>query len=150
MHSVGPDPFKVTADSPEDSFCEIQKDFASLKASLDKVILSLLLKVHDSRSGIKKEDQPVLNVFTKCSRFTETALKLVSQSKDGSPLNTEELIVCLVAEIKYQQDEYAALLVKGKFDNSTAQLFRALQKNSATMCIIARFIYIFTKIKVSA
>ena len=50
---------------------------------MDKVILSPLLKVHDSRSGIKKEDQPVLSALTKCSRYTDTALKLVSQSKDG-------------------------------------------------------------------
>ena len=59
VDSVGPDPVKVTADSPEDPFCEIQDDFVSHKASLDKVIISPLLKVHDSRSGIKKEDQPV-------------------------------------------------------------------------------------------
>ena len=122
VYSVGPDPFKVTADSPEDPFCEIQEDFASLKASLDKVIISPLLKVQDSWSGINKEDQPVLIVFTKSSiyRYTEIALKLVTQSKDGSPLNTEDLLVCLLAEIKYLYDEYAAFLVKG--DNPTAQI----------------------------
>ena len=70
------------------------------------------MKVPDSRSGFKKENQPVQNVLTKCSKYTETALKLVSQSKDGSPLNIEELLVCLVAEIKYLQDEYAALLAE--------------------------------------
>ena len=37
----------------------------------------------------------------------------------------------LLANIKYLQDEYAALLVKGKFDNNTAQFFRSLQKNNS-------------------
>ena len=34
VHLVGPDQFKVTADSPEDSFFEIQEDFENLKVSL--------------------------------------------------------------------------------------------------------------------
>ena len=112
-------------------FSEIQEDFNSVKSSTDKVILPPSLKVHDSRSGIKKDDQQTLNVITKCSRYAEIALKLISRSKEGSPLDIEQLLVCLIAQIKYLQDEYAALLVKGKFDQPTAQLFRSLQRNNS-------------------
>ena len=127
--SVGPDPFRVSAEPLE--FSEIQEDFNSVKSSTDKVILPPSLKVHDSRSGIKKDDQQTLNVITKCSRYIETALKLISRSKEGSPLDIEQLLVCLIAQIKYLQDEYAALLVKGKFDQPTAQLLRSLQRNNS-------------------
>ena len=78
---------------------------------MDKVILPPTLKVHDSRSGTKKEDQQAVNVILKCSRYTETALKLMSKPQDGSPppLDIEQLLVCLIAEIKYLQDEYELL-----------------------------------------
>ena len=75
------------------------------------VILPPTLKVHDSRSGIKKEDQKALNVISKCSKYTETDLKLISKSQDGPPLDIEQLLVWLIAEINYLQDEYAALFV---------------------------------------
>ena len=48
--------------------------------------------------------------------------------KKGEQLDLEPIIVSLHANINYLQDEYAALLVKGKFDDSTAQFFRSLQK----------------------
>ena len=55
-------------------------------------------------------------------------MKLISQSKEGEQLDLEPIILSLHANINYLQDEYAALLVKGKFDDSTAQFFRSLQK----------------------
>ena len=95
--SAGPDPFKISAEPLE--FSGIQEDFNSVKSSTDKVILSPSLKVHDSGSGIKKDHQQTLNVITKCSRYAETALKLISRSKEGSPLDIEQLLVCLIAQI---------------------------------------------------
>ena len=41
----------------------------------------------------------------------------MSQCEDGKPANL--------------QDEFAALLVKGRFDQPTAQLFRSLQRNNS-------------------
>ena len=71
------------------------------------------LKLHDLRTGIKREDQQTLNVLSKCGRYVETILKLISQSKEGEQLDLEPIIVALHANINYLQDEYAALLVKG-------------------------------------
>ena len=61
----------------------------------------------------------------------ETVLKLLSQSKENQPLDIEPILTTLTANIHYLQDEYSALLVKGKFDDSTAQLFRSLQKGNS-------------------
>ena len=112
-------------------FSEIQERYQSVKQSVDKVILPPHLKLHDSRSGVKRDDQPTLNVITKCARYVETIFKLLSQAKEAEPLELESLYTVLFANIKYLQEEYAALLVKGKFDDSTAQLFRSLQRNNS-------------------
>ena len=63
--SVGSNPFKKE-DSDVDVFKNIKQDFNSLKLSVKKVILPSHLKLHDSESGIKREDQPVLTVLSKC------------------------------------------------------------------------------------
>lgn len=112
-------------------FNGIQEKFNVIKSSVDKVILPPQLKLHDSRSGIKREDQPILNVVSKCGRYIETALKLLSESEEGKPIDIASLSITLVANLKFLQDEYAALLVKGRFDNNTSQLFRSLQKNNS-------------------
>ena len=118
-----------TADDSE--FKEIQENFNAIKASLERVILPAKYKLHDSRNGIKREDQPALNIISKCGRYIETALKLVSDFEEGRPNDIAQLSIVLVANLKYLQDEYAALLVKGRFDNTTSQLFRSLQKNTS-------------------
>ncbi|MEW8544183.1 MAG: hypothetical protein AB2693_11675 [Candidatus Thiodiazotropha sp.] len=112
-------------------FKDIQEKFNVIKSSVDKVILPSQLKLHDSRAGIKREDQPVLNVVSKCGRYIETVLKLISESDEGKPVDLASISISLVANLKFLQDEYAALLVKGRFDNNTAQLFRSLQKNNS-------------------
>lgn len=109
----------------------VQERFNVIKSTVDKVVLPTALKLHDSRSGIKKDDQPTLNVISKCARYIETALKLLSECEEGKPANLDPVVVSLVANIRYLQDEFAALLVKGRFDNSTSQLFRALQRDNS-------------------
>ena len=116
----------VTAGTPGPN--ELQERFNSIKNTVDKVILPVGFKLHDARTGIKREDQQTLNVISKCGRYVETALKLISNSKEGKSLDLEPIVTTLHANINYLQDEYAALLVKGKFDDSTAQFFRSLQK----------------------
>ena len=119
----------LTAESLE--FDEVQEKFNAIKNSLDKVILPSSLRLHDSRTGIKRDDQQTLNVISKCGRYVETVLKLLSQSKENQPLDIEPILTTLTANIHCLQDEYSALLVKGKFDDSTAQLFRSLQKGNS-------------------
>jgi hypothetical protein len=42
-----------------------------------------------------------------------------------------QLVRAQQAQIKYLQDEYANLIVQGKFDKQTSQTFRALQKHTS-------------------
>ena len=120
--SVGSNPNRENSDV--DVFKDIQQEFNTLKSSVEKVVLPSGLKLHDSRSA-------VLTVLSKCGRYIETALKLLSQIKEGDNVDLNPLSITLIANLKYLQDEYAALLVNGKFDKGTSQLFRSLQTHNS-------------------
>lgn len=115
---------------------DLQAEFQTLKDSLNKVKIPAELKLNDSRQGIKRSDQPLLNVITKCGRYCETAIKLLA-TIDGSGRNPvdqqtlDNLFLIQQAQIKYLQEEFAALLVNGQFDTSTAKIFRSLQRNTS-------------------
>ena len=119
-------PESVTAGTPGPN--ELQERLNSIKNTLEKVILPFGFKLHDARTGIKCEDQQTLNVISKCGRYVETALKLISNSKDGESFDLEPIVTTLHANINYLQDEYVALLPKGKLDDSTVHFFCSLQK----------------------
>ena len=89
--------------------------------------------LHDSRSGIKREDQPVLTALSNCGRYIETALKVLGQIREGDDnVDLNPLSTTLFANLKFLKDEYAALLVNGKFDKkNTSQLFCALQTHNS-------------------
>lgn len=53
------------------------------------------------------------------------------KATDDEPFDAKPLVTTLKANIQYLQEEYSTLLVKGRFDDSTAQLFRALQKGNS-------------------
>ncbi len=127
-----------TESSREGAVDNLQEQYNCLKTSLDRVILPPHLKLHDSRCGINRNDQPVLNVISKCGRYIESALKWTAiqtnrpnHEHDVSPEDMEQLFTILHANLKYLQDEFAALLVQGRFDNDTARLFKSLQKGTA-------------------
>lgn len=77
----------------------------------------------------------MLNVITKCGRYCETAIKLLA-TIDGAggrvdQQSLDNLFLIQHAQIKYLQEEFAALLVNGQFDTTTAKIFRSLQRNTS-------------------
>ena len=128
--SLPPPPLLQGAASSTDT----QGEFQSLKDSLNKVKLPADVKLNDSRQGIKRTDQPLLNILSKCGRYSETAIKLLCTLEAGTELTQgtlDNLFLIQHAQIKYLQEEYASLLVSGQFDSSTAKIFRSLQKNTS-------------------
>ncbi|KAH3807330.1 hypothetical protein DPMN_135667 [Dreissena polymorpha] len=89
------------------------------------------MQLHDYRTGIKRDDQQVLNILSESGRYVETVLKLLSRAQEGEDLDLYLIVSVLLAHIQYLQEEFAACLVKWKFDEGTAQLFRALQKGTS-------------------
>ena len=115
---------------------DIQGEFQALRDSLTRIQLPADLKLNDSRQGIRKNDQPVLNVITRCGKYNETLMKLLTtidpDTNGGlSQVVIEQLFLIAYAQTKFLQDEFASLVVNNHFDSGTARLFRALQKNTS-------------------
>ena len=55
---------------------DYQRDYECIRDSLAKVKLPNELKLLESKSGIKRPDQPHFTTISKCARYTETCLKL--------------------------------------------------------------------------
>ena len=60
------------------SAAEIQRDFERIRDTLNRVPVPTSLKVNDSTSGIKQECRDVLKTVSKCARYTETGIKIIS------------------------------------------------------------------------
>jgi signal transduction protein with GAF and PtsI domain len=116
-----------------DTESDIQAEFAAIKDTLQKLKLPADLALHESKQGIKREDQQGLQVLAKCARFTETSIKLLSTIKDNSITEDDikQLCVIQVAQMRYLQDEYASLIVQNKFSKQTSQMFRSLQRSTS-------------------
>ena len=114
---------------------DIEGEFMTVKDSVQKICLPPDLKLNESRQGIKREDQPTLNLITKSARYIETALKILGEGVAiKSPLTNDQLdqiFICQVAHLHYLQDEYATLVVKSRFDPTTSQFFRSLQRHTS-------------------
>ena len=113
---------------------DIQCDFKALKDSLVKVRLHSDLCVNDSRTGIKREDQGAYDVLVKAARYVETSLKVldnIQQAGDVTQQDLENLALCGLAQVRYLQDEYSALVVQGTCSKDIGRLFRSFRRNTS-------------------
>jgi len=127
--TLGPDSSAATAEGPIPK--NIQEQFDCVKQTVDKVLLPPHLKLHESRTGIRRENQKTLNVISKCGRYVETCFKLLSQIKENEPSDLGPVYITLAAQINYLQKEYGSLVVNSNFDEPTANIFRCLQGNAS-------------------
>ena len=125
--------YDVGATGEASDTSDIQAEFAAIKEALQKVKLPSDLGLHESKQGIRREDQQALQILSKSARYAEVTLKLLGTLSEET-FNTndlKQLFSIQVAHIRYLQDEYATLVVQGKFNKQTSHLFRSLQKNTA-------------------
>ena len=123
-------------DAEELTSVDCQEDFNTIKDCVQKIKLPPDLKLNESKQGIRRDDQQVLSVISRSAQYAETALKVLSTFDDGAgsesaDIKLSQLIKIQQAQISYLRDEYANLIVQSKFDKSTSQTFRALQKNTS-------------------
>ena len=118
---------------------DIQRDFESLKDSLNRVPLPKDYKINDSARGIGKDNKSTLTVLSKCARFAETGLKVfvtlqpISEDEQLITLqknDVQKLFTVLAAQANFLQGEYASLVVKATFDEETSRLFRSFENNT--------------------
>ena len=130
----GPGPIRtLDTDTTGVSYSDsIQEEFLTIKDSLQRVRLPADQKLNDSRTGINRSEQPLYNVVAKCGRYVETALKWVGTQEPGE-VSEESLIALhtiLLANLRYLQSEYQAILVQSQFDKDTSRFFRSLQRDN--------------------
>lgn len=83
---------------PSASHHDIHKEFESIKESVSRIAMPHWLKIHDTQVGIKQEHKAALKIISKCARFTETGLKLISifaKEENGTFKLSEEYIGAL-------------------------------------------------------
>ncbi|GFR62032.1 hypothetical protein ElyMa_003573000 [Elysia marginata] len=118
---------------------DIQRDFERIRDSLIRIPVPTGLKVNDSSVGIKQECRPALKILSKCARYGETGLKILSQIADepGETINVKKsdldsIFVTLAAEVNFLQSEFAALVVKSTFNEDTSRIFRSFENNQGS------------------
>ncbi len=121
----------VTGASPlptsKDSQLSLQRDYETIKRGVEKVRLPEELLLLENNSGIKKEDCQNFNVVRSSPRYVETCIKILMEDSESVQ---EKLFTVLSAHIDFLQAEYAGIIVKGTFDQQTADTFKRLERNS--------------------
>ena len=111
---------------------DFQREYESIRDSLNRVRLPNSLKLLESKTGIKREDQSMFQSVSKSARYTETCLKLLASfDEEVSANDMGQLYNVLAAHMNFLQSEYTSLVVKGQFDKETATLFKCLEKHSS-------------------
>ncbi|GFO31450.1 hypothetical protein PoB_005795500 [Plakobranchus ocellatus] len=80
------------------SAADILKDFSRLRDSLVRIPVPNNFKVNHTTTGIKQDCRGILRVLSKCARFAETGLKVLTlpderDSSSGS-IQREDLFMC--------------------------------------------------------
>lgn len=109
--------------------------FRSIKDTYQKVPLPSDLKLSESKVGILRQDLATYNVLVRNARYTETLLKILC-SNTVETIKEEDLknlFLVMVGQMRYIQEEYSSLYVKGQFGQNTANFYRQLQKNTSAL-----------------
>ena len=103
----------ITVQPTHESEQPLQEVFKIIQDSVSRTRLPPELRLNDS-GGVKRKAQPIFNVIRKCARYTETVLKLIShvdQNNGTSQRVMDDIQSCLVAEMRYLQEEYTGIVV---------------------------------------
>ena len=110
---------------------DVNGDYNALKASLASLKIPQSLQVPTDKTGIRKSDQPAHNLILKVGRYTETIIKIIqSPMYDVPDQRLSDVLTTTTALIECLQEEAAALIVQGTFDEGVSKFFCSLQRSS--------------------
>ena len=121
---------ETTPAAEVDIAVDVNTAFQAIKTSVSAVRLPSSLVIPTDKTGIKKADQPVLNLLTRCSKYVETGLKVIQSPTTDPDAKIQELLTILTAQFIFLQEEHAAIVVQGSFDDGVARFFRSLQRTN--------------------
>ena len=127
------DSHRIHSTTTAEGIPDLQGDFLSLKDAVQKIKIPSDFLLNESKAGIRREDQGTLNILAKSARYSEVGLKLLSTLTESNITDADikQLMTIHAAHVRFLQDEYAHLVVLGKYPKETAQVFRSLQRNTS-------------------
>jgi virulence-associated protein VagC len=116
-----------------DTSVDVGAQYTSVRNAVQSVkIPQELCLPETSRTGIKRQDQALLSVVSKCGKFCETAFKVLKKgSEDNADETFADVFTVLHAMIAYLQEEQASMVVQSTFDPTVSRFFRSLQRGSS-------------------
>ena len=123
------------------AFASIQSDdlfaeFQAIKESRNRQRLPKDLKCHGSSRGVKSTNKEVARVLGASGRYIETCVKLVSDIQQGIEQSTynpmediDDLLICLIAHLRFVQEEQCLLSVAGDYGPRTQAIFKTIHSN---------------------
>ena len=124
------DPNAVVVEPANDSDTDIHAAFISIKAALANLRVPNSLSVPTDKTGVKKNDQSQHNLITKVAKYSETIVKLLQAPGLTDQQRLSDILTTVTALICFLQEESAALVVQGTFDEGVAKFFRSLQRTN--------------------
>jgi len=112
---------------------DIQQEFMVIKDALQRIKLPNDLKVNDGARGIRRIDQPRATVVSKCARYAETLMKLLStlDPENISDGDLSDMTAIVVAQVRYLQEEHSMMLVNSNFGEQVEKVYRTLRGNTS-------------------
>jgi len=116
-------------------FVQANSEYENIRDKFKSVRLPEELKLHDSRSGVRREDQQQYNRLVKSARMVETTFRILAgiETVETEALDDKlgDIFLVQFALLKYLQDEYAVLMVNGATNSETARIFRSFRRNAS-------------------
>ena len=114
-----------------DEDVDLNTAFSAVKAAVQHIKLPSSLQVPTDKTGVRRSDQPLLNLITKVAKYAETGLKIIQTPlHSDTSAKLQDLLTTLSALVQLLQEEHAAVVVQGTFDDNVAKFFRTLQRSS--------------------
>ena len=87
------------------------------------------------REGIQRLDQGCVNVISRCARYAETTLKLLSslQADNICEADLRDLSTVAEAQVRYLQEEQSLALVTSTFGDSVERLYKGFKKRDVAV-----------------
>lgn len=105
---------------------DIQSEFTSIKDALTKVKLPADFRLCNSWQGIWWSDQSTYNIVSRCTWYAETSIRLLSliTEENLDDDSVQQLFAIQLAQIRYLQEEYSALVVQASSTSQWPILFQ--------------------------
>ena len=117
---------------------DIQAEFRVVQDAYSRIKLQSDMKFSGGKGGVKAAQKETAMVISNCTRYAETALKILTYIQDqaGNPVyevnpQLQEMFVCMYALVQYLQEDHCSLIIAGSYGPRTQMIFRNLRKNAS-------------------